>query len=127
MTEFYILNEPHYKSYRNQYGEPAKEKESINVNIKKWLDGNPDYLPYGETKIIDDRMIQPFVKYTNRLSDKFLEMLIDEIKLIPEVGTAYNQALERFNNAKSSTQVQQAIAKGGKNKKSKKTRKHRKN
>jgi hypothetical protein len=70
----------------------------INEALTKWSRENPGFIPYGETKIINNEMIiQLFIKHESKLNDKFLELFLEELKSIPETGTAYNQALENFN------------------------------
>lgn len=108
---FYIFTAPLYKrvvksgAILDYRGEPKDEKDyvtvpdmDINKNLTKWLNANPGFVPYGETKIINNDMIlQLFIKYESKLNDKFLQLFLEELKLIPETGTAYNQALENFN------------------------------
>jgi hypothetical protein len=108
---FYIFTAPLYKrvvksgAILDYRGEPRDEKDyvtvpdmDINKNLTKWLNANPGFVPYGETKIINNDMIlQLFIKYESKLNDKFLQLFLEELKLIPETGTAYNQALENFN------------------------------
>jgi len=70
----------------------------INTLLTNWSSANPGFEPYGETKIVNNEMIiQPFVKYESKLNDKFLPLFLEELRLIPQTGTAYNQALENFN------------------------------
>ena len=42
-------------------------------------------------------VFQPFIKYESKLNDKFLNLFLEELKSIPETGTAYQQARENFN------------------------------
>jgi hypothetical protein len=71
---------------------------TINTLLTSWSSANPGFEPYGETKIVNNEMIiQPFVKYESKLNDKFLPLFLEELRLIPQTGTAYNQALENFN------------------------------
>ena len=103
---------------------------NINKDLQSWLVAYPDFVPYGETKFISNnnstQVIQPFVKYTSKLSDQFLETFIKELKHIPGVGTAYQAAEEQYNedikllaDARSTA----GVKKGGKNKKTRKYRK----
>ena len=71
---------------------------TINTLLTSWSSANPGFEPYGETKIVNNEMIiQAFVKYESKLNDKFLPLFLEELRLIPQTGTAYNQALENFN------------------------------
>lgn len=79
---------------------------TINTLLTSWSSANPGFEPYGETKIVNNEMIiQPFVKYNSKLTDKFLELFLDELKSIPETGTAYNQALENFNELRKQQMI----------------------
>ena len=111
---FYIFTAPLFKmvvrpgASVNYRGKPENETDyvkvpdmdintTINTLLTRWSSANPGFVPYGETKIVNDMVIQSFVKYESKLNDKFLELFLDELKSIPETGTAYNQALENFN------------------------------
>ena len=108
---FYIFTAPLYKrvvksgALMDYRGEPRDEKDSvkvpdmdINKTLTNWSNANPGFVPYGETRIVNnDTVFQPFIKYQSKLNDKFLQLFLEELKLIPETGTAYNQALENFN------------------------------
>lgn len=131
MTEYYVMYDNLRKSRLDNRGNYYYEiDDDINKNIKEWLEKNPDFIPYGEPKILEQgkTLCQIFVKHSSRLNDKFLEEFLDELKLIPEVGTAYHQAKERFDaNIKLTAQPQPTaeVKAGGKNK-TRKTRKYRK-
>ena len=69
----------------------------INNELAAWSRKNPGFVPYGPLQISNEMVFQPFIKYESKLNDKFLQLFLEELKLIPETGTAYNQALENFN------------------------------
>lgn len=69
----------------------------INNELAAWYRKNPGIVPYGPLQISNEMVFQPFIKYESKLNDKFLSLFLEELKLIPETGTAYNQALENFN------------------------------
>ena len=111
---FYIFTAPLFKQavkpgvpvgYR---GRPENEADyvkvpdmnintTINSVLTEWSSKNPGFVPYGPLQISNEMIIQPFVKYESKLTDKFLELFLDELKSIPETGTAYQQARENFN------------------------------
>ena len=111
---FYLFTAPLFKlavrpgARVNHNGKPENETDyvkvpdkdvniTINKALTKWALENPGFVPYGETKIINNEMIvQLFIKHESKLNDKFLELFLEELKSIPETGTAYNQALENF-------------------------------
>lgn len=110
---FYFFTAPLFKlavrpGARVSYGKPENETDyvkvpekdinnTINTALTNWSRENPGFIPYGETKIINNEMIiQLFIKNESKLNDKFLELFLEELKSIPETGTAYNQALENF-------------------------------
>ena len=69
----------------------------INEELTAWSRKNPGFVPYGSLQFSNDMVFQPFIKHESKLNDKFLELFLEELKSIPETGTAYNQALENFN------------------------------
>ena len=109
----------------------------INNTTKNFINKTPGLIPYGPPILVEskdkyyaNKIMQSFVKYDSKLNDKFLEELIDELKYIPEFGSAYIAARERYNEKQanvSSPNGSKAKTKrstGGKNKKTKKNRKN---
>jgi len=90
--------------------------DSVSKRITIWLQSHTGYEPYG-TPIINpkgDGYDQIFVKYDNELNDKFLGLLLEELKYVPGTGSAFKAAEERFYGDKNV---------GGKNNKTRKYRK----
>jgi hypothetical protein len=115
--------------------------------VQEFMGDTPGLIPYGPPIFIasnneyrPNKIMQSFVKYDSKLNDKFLEELIDELKFIPEFGSAYIAARERYNeklanvsspngqkspkSPKSPKVTTSRKSKGGKNKKTKKNRKN---
>ena len=59
---------------------------------------NNNMVPYGNPIISPTKFIQLFIEDKRELNDRFLALFLEELKSLPETGTAYHIALERFNN-----------------------------
>ena len=77
------------------------DNKKINNELEHFTKVNHDYTPYDKSQLYTQGnkilFVQPFVKYDTTLTDKFLEILLDELKLIPGFGSAYLQAENRYN------------------------------
>ena len=103
---FYIFTSPlftvTYPNGRYNSAAPIKTIDEdcstrINQQLSAWSKKNPGFVPYGPLQISNEMVFQPFIKYESKLNDKFLNLFLEELKSIPETGTAYQQARENFN------------------------------
>ena len=110
---------------------------SVNQKFDKWLKENPGFEPHSNPSITikpatnysDEtiQIVQPFVKYSNQLNDKYMNLLVKELQHIPGTGTAFQAAQERFNrgpNAYTDT-PEPPVKSGGKTRRHKSRRSYK--
>jgi len=86
-----------YYNFKTTTGTLKANLKKESAHFKK-----ENMIPYGNPILNNDHFVQLFIENETKLSDKYLEILVEELSLHPDYGQLVKRAAERFHEYQGS-------------------------